>query len=71
VSILLQKGSQIMKLAVRTIALLIVLAGAFAATSSPTVLAAAGPQVGPDSLPIPLCGPGIDCGPNVVSGGLR
>lgn len=66
VSILLQKGSQAMKLAVRAFSLVIVLAGALGATSSPKILAAAGPQVGPDSLPIPLCGPGIPCGPGEV-----
>ncbi len=60
-----------MKLAVRAFALLIVLAGAAGATSSSKTLAAAGPQVGPDSLPIPLCGPGLDCGPNAAPGGLR
>jgi hypothetical protein len=56
-----------MKLAVRAFALLIVLAGAAGASSSHNTLAAAGPQVGPDSLPIPLCGPGLECPP----GGIR
>ena len=70
-SILLQKGSQTMKLAVRVFSLFVVLAGALGATSSRNTLAAAGPEVGPDSLPIPLCGPGIPCGPGEVPHEVR
>ncbi len=67
VSILLQKGSQAMKLAVRAFSLVVVLAGAPGATLvSATYLPRLALRSGPDSLPIPLCGPGSLARPGEV-----
>jgi hypothetical protein len=55
-----------MKLAIRISALCVVLAGATAVSfSSATTHAIVSHQSATAGMPIPLCGPGIPCGPSV------
>jgi len=58
-----KRSNQIMKTAIRIFALSVVVAGAAAASLSSTK-GLPSHQSATASNPIPLCGPGIPCGPN-------
>jgi hypothetical protein len=64
----IQKGLPIMKLAIRILALSVVVAGAAAATlSSSTTHAIPSQQSATAKMPVPLCAPGLPGCPGVTS----
>jgi hypothetical protein len=66
-----QKGLPPMKLAIRTLAICLVVAGAAAASLSPaTSHALTSRQAVNSALPVPICGPWVPCQPG-PNGNLR